>query len=115
MHVIPMQRLLGAAALLFVSLGPAAADDAAVALVLTVHPSGYEDAGETLDEKLARRERSFRFICLGCVRVDGRIDSTTPFHPIQTLNAPQLNALTAERGTLGDPDFGSASLSAGRP
>ena len=79
------------------SLGPAAAEDTVQALVFTVHPSGIEGIAptETLDEKLARRERSFRFICLGCVRVDGRIDSTTPFYPVRTLNAPQLTAALA--------------------
>lgn len=117
MDVTPARHLLGAAALIFASLGPASAEDGAVALVITVHPSGYEDAIETLDEKLARRERSFRFICLGCVRAEGRVDSTTPFRPIQTLNAPQLNAaLAAERGTLGTDDYAPAlALSAGRP
>lgn len=70
-------------------------------LEITVHPSGFEagpagPGGETLDEKLARRDRSFRFICIGCVRVDGRV-ADAPFRPIETLNAPQLTAALAER------------------
>jgi hypothetical protein len=68
-------------------------------LEFTVRPSAIEPGpagqdGESLDAKLARRERAFRFICVGCARVDGRV-ATAPFRPIQTLNAPQLNgALT---------------------
>lgn len=78
----------------------AAAQDLALAspLEITVRPSGFEaaPAGETLDEKLARRERSFRFICIGCARVDGRV-ADAPFRPIETLNAPQLTAALAVR------------------
>lgn len=81
----------------------AAAQELALAqpLEITVHPSGFEagpagPSGETLDEKLARRDRSFRFICIGCVRVDGRV-ADAPFRPIETLNAPQLTAALAQR------------------
>lgn len=67
-------------------------------LEITVRPFGFEaaPAGETLDEKLARRERSFRFICIGCARLDGRV-ADAPFRPIETLNAPQLTAALAVR------------------
>lgn len=84
------------ALLLLGSVASAAADDVVQALVFTVHPSRVLNgpAGETLDEKLARRDRSFRFICLGCVRADGRVDSA-PFYPVRTLNAPQLTAALA--------------------
>ena len=66
-------------------------------LVITVHPSGIEagPAGEeTLDQKLARREKLLRYICNGCVRSDGQVVET-PFRPIETLNAPQLTAATS--------------------
>lgn len=60
--------------------------DEPAGLALTVHPSGTE---ETLDERLARRDGSFRFICLGCGRAPGQVDPR-PFEPIRTLNAPML-------------------------
>ncbi len=62
------------------------------ALRFTVGPSGIQGE-ETLDQKLARRDR-FRFICVGCVRVPGQVDGST-FRPIQTLNAPQLTRALA--------------------
>ena len=62
------------------------------ALRFTVGPSGVQGE-ETLDQKLARRDR-FRFICIGCVRVPGQVDSST-FRPIETLNAPQLTRALA--------------------
>lgn len=73
-------------------------------LQFTVRPSAIEAGpaghdGESLDAKLARRERAFRFICVGCARVDGRV-ANAPFRPIQTLNAPQLNGAL----TRPDPD-----------
>lgn len=78
----------------------AAAQELALAtpLEITVRPSGFEagPAGETLDQKLARRDRSFRFICIGCARVDGRVVDA-PFRPIETLNAPQLTAALGVR------------------
>lgn len=80
--------------------GHSAAQELALAtpLAITVRPSGFEagPAGETLDEKLARRDRRFRFICIGCARVDGRV-ADAPFRPIETLNAPQLTAALAVR------------------
>ncbi len=86
-----------------IAIGHAAAQEPALTapLEITVHPSGFEagpagPAGETLDEKLARRDRSFRFICIGCVRVDGRV-ADAPFRPIETLNASQLTAALAVR------------------
>lgn len=90
-----MRLILLASAAVLVGLGSVRAEDDLANLVITVHPSGYEGRGETLDERLARRERGFRFICLGCVRGEGRVDSTTPFRPIDTLNAPQLTAALA--------------------
>jgi hypothetical protein len=62
------------------------------ALRFTVGPSGVQGE-ETLDQKLARRDR-FRFICIGCVRVPGQVDGST-FRPIETLNAPQLTRALA--------------------
>ena len=61
-------------------------------LRFTVGPSGAQGE-ETLDQKLARRDR-FRFICVGCVRVPGQVDGST-FRPIETLNAPQLTRALA--------------------
>ena len=94
--------LAASAALLIVTIGGGRAEESAAPLAFTVHPSGIEPgpSGETLDEKLARRERSFRFICLGCVRVEGHVDTTTPFRPIETLNAPQLTAALASEDRM---------------
>ena len=61
-------------------------------LRFTVGPSGIQGE-ETLDQKLARRDR-FRFICVGCVRVPGQVDGSS-FRPIETLNAPQLTRALA--------------------
>lgn len=57
-------------------------------LVFTVRPSGVEGR-ETLDEKLARRERSVRYICIGCVRGAGE-PVTAPFEPLRSLRVPDL-------------------------
>ena len=68
-------------------------------LAFTVRPSGVEGGEnvETLDQKLARREHGFRFICVGCARAAGPVDAR-PFEPIRTLNAPELTAVfDAER------------------
>ncbi len=62
------------------------------ALRFTVGPSGVQGE-ETLDQKLARRDR-FRFICVGCVRASGQVDGSS-FRPIDTLNAPQLTRALA--------------------
>ena len=61
-------------------------------LRFTVGPSAPQTE-ETLDQKLARRDR-FRFICIGCVRAPGQVDGSS-FRPIQTLNAPQLTRALA--------------------
>lgn len=73
--------------------------DEAAPLTFDVRPSGVEGApadAETLDEKLARRDAKFRFICIGCVRVPGQVDSATPFRPIETLNSSQLTRALSE-------------------
>lgn len=99
---VPVAAVLMFAGAMLLPFGVMAQEIAlATPLEITVHPSGFEagpagPAGETLDEKLARRDRSFRFICIGCVRVDGRV-ADAPFRPIETLNAPQLTAALAVR------------------
>lgn len=91
-----MRSLAASLVLLGLSGVPAAAEDAPTPLRLTVSPSGY-DEGESLDAMLARRERGFRFICIGCLRMPDQPDSGAPFEPIRTLNAPQLTrAIAAE-------------------
>jgi hypothetical protein len=78
------------------------AQEDAQALRFTVGPSGVQGE-ETLDQKLARRDR-FRFICIGCVRVPGQVDGST-FRPIETLNAPQLTrALASPPPDVPPPD-----------
>lgn len=97
MRSVLVTAVLTVAGALLTALG-ATAQERATPLEITVRPSGFEaaPAGETLDEKLARRDRSFRFICIGCARVDGRV-ADAPFRPIETLNAPQLTAALAVR------------------
>ena len=80
---------------LAIPIGGALAEDAPQPLAFVVRPSGIEP-GETLDEKLARRERGFRFICIGCVRMPGAPPSSAPFEPLRTLNAPGLSQALAE-------------------
>ena len=86
--------LAGAALAATVGAGAAAKEPDPAGLHFTVRPSRV-DEGETLDEKLARRERGFRFICIGCVRAPGSVSSEAPFNPIRTLNAPGLDRALA--------------------
>ena len=91
-----MRSVAPGLALLCVAGLPAASVEAPIPLRLTVSPSGYEE-GESLDAMLARRERGFRFICIGCLRTPDQPDGGAPFEPIRTLNAPQLTrAIAAE-------------------
>lgn len=91
-----LPRLAGLVLLALVPGHLRAQDGGPRSLSFTIGPSGVE--GESLDEKLARRERSFRFICIGCSRAPGPVD-THPFEPIRTLNAPGLSgALEAPPG-----------------
>ena len=82
---------LAAIAALVASICGARADEADP-LEFTVRPFGLE--GETLDQRLARRERAFRFICVGCVRGPGQV-ATEPFEPLRTLGAPGLDGALA--------------------
>lgn len=102
MRSVLVMAALTAAGALPVAPG-AAAQERATPLEITVRPSGFEagPAGETLDEKLARRDRSLRFICVGCARAEGRV-ADAPFRPIETLNAPQLTAALARRAGPGE-------------
>lgn len=96
-----------AATLLAVLFPPALrAADEEHALRFTVGPSGVQGE-ETLDQKLARRDR-FRFICIGCVRVPGQVDGST-FRPIETLNAPQLTRALAPPAPDVPPDEPAAA------
>ncbi|MDB5512198.1 MAG: hypothetical protein JWR08_1681 [Enterovirga sp.] len=84
--------LLGLVCFGWLAAGGQVRGEEAAPLTFSVRPSGVEGAPaepETLDEKLARRDGKFRFICTGCVR-GGRTESATPFRPIDTLNSPQL-------------------------
>lgn len=69
--------------------GAAAQDGAGSPLAITVNPSGYESAPETLEEKLARREREsdylFRHICRSCGSRQG--EATATFAPQDALDA----------------------------
>lgn len=73
---------------------PAGAEEGADPLRFVVRPSGVEDV-ETLDEKLARRERGIRFICIGCVRAPGAPPPNAPFFPLRVLGAPGLSQALA--------------------
>ncbi len=92
-----MRAFASGLALLGLAGLPAASEEAPIPLRLTVSPSGYEE-GESLDAMLARRERGFRFICIGCLRMPDQPDSGAPFEPIRTLNAPQLTRAIAAEG-----------------
>ena len=76
--------------LALLAVAPPARGRAEEPLAFTVRPSGVE-GGETLDEKLARRDRSFRFICIGCVRGPGPTGAET-FEPLRSLAVPDLAA-----------------------
>lgn len=85
--------LLAGAAVAAVSGARTMAGDAPRPLHLTVTPSGYtpDAPAETVDDMLARRMRQsdylFRSICRGCVPREGDADGSTPFRPIDSLNA----------------------------
>jgi hypothetical protein len=88
----PIRSLAAALALLSGLSAHALRADEDSPLRFTVGPSGAQGE-ETLDQKLARRDR-FRFICIGCVRASGQVDGSS-FRPIETLNAPELTRALA--------------------
>lgn len=83
---------------------PSLAEEPPEPLRFTVRPSRPEDT-ETLDEKLARRERSFRFICIGCMREQGPAGGGAPFEPVRTLGAPGLSEALQQPSVEPGPPF----------
>jgi hypothetical protein len=89
------QLLLGAGFVATAHVGPAQTEEVPEPLSFVVRPSGIEGV-ETLDEKLARRERGLRFICIGCVRAPGGPSPNAPFYPLRVLGAAGLGQAMAD-------------------